>query len=288
MVDFSAESINSFYSLEHVPAGPFDQLREHPDYPEVIRVLTKGRGEWRINSASHAVNLKAKHLAFIPKVWHHFITSHLILTTNVCEVTAQRALLNFAIIQDIPFDVGQVIEDAILHNGDAKMNLGHPFLIFGLCKQAGVPLDDNEAWLHPIKAISVKQDTPGVPQPEGVYDSGHEPLDEDELPAYQARFGFLGDTQDDIGQSSSHPHPQAAAPPSPSPDLEDPMLSLTERFDAFWDETQEHQVLVTQDMEALRADMRTVLANQAIILQQQQSMQAQLAQLLAFHQPPPQ
>ena len=163
------------------------------------------------------------------------------------------------------------------------MNLGHPFLIFGLCKQAGVPLDDNEAWLHPIKVISVKRDTPSVPQPEGVYDLGHEPSDEDELPAYQARFRFLGDTQDDIGQSSSHPpppppqQPQAAAPSSPSPDLEDPVLSLTEHFDAFWDETQEHRVLVTQDMEALRADMRTVLANQAIILQQQQTMQAQLA-----------
>ena len=300
LVDFSAESINSFYGLEHVPPGPFDQLREHPDSPEVIRVLTKGRGEWRINSAGHAVNFKAKHLAYIPKVWHHFITSRLIPTTNVCEVTAQRSLLNFAILQDIPFDVGQVIEDAILHNWDAKMNLGHPFLIFGLCKQAGVPLDDNEAWLHPIKAILVKRDTPGVPQPEGVYDSGHEPSDEDELPDYRARFGFLGDTQDDLGQSSSHPpppqshppppppqQPQATAPPSPSPDLEDPVLSLTERFDAFWDETQEHRVLVTQDMEALRADMRTVLANQAIILQQQQSMQAQLAQLLALHQPPP-
>ena len=293
LVDFSAESINSFYGLEHVPSGPFDQLREHPDYPEVIRVLTKGRGEWRINSAGHAVNFKAKHLAYIPKVWHHFITSRLIPTTNVCEVTAQRSLLNFAIIQDIPFDVGQVIEDAILHNRDAKMNLGHPFLIFGLCKQDGVPLDDNEAWLHPIKAISVKRDTPGVPQPEGVYDSGHEPSDEDELPDYQARFGFLGDTQDDIGQSSSRPpppppqQPPATAHPSPSPDLEDPVLALTERFDAFWDETQEHRVLVTQDMKALRADMRTVLANQAIILQQQQSMQAQLAQLLAFHQPPP-
>ena len=300
LVDFSAESINSYYGLEHIPPSPFDQLREHPDYPEVIRVLTKGRGEWKINSAGHAVNFKAKHLAYIPKVWHHFITSRLIPTTNVCEVTAQRSLLNFAIIQDIPFDVGLVSEDAILHNREAKMNLGHPFLIFGLCKQAGVPLDDNEAWLHPIKAISVKRDTLGVPQPEGVYDSGHEPSDEDELPDYRARFSFLGDTQEDIGQSSSRPppppssrpppppqQPQATAPPSPSPDLEDPVLSLTERFDAFWDETQEHRVLVTQDMEALRADMQTVLANQAIILQQQQTMQAQLAQLLAFHRPPP-
>ena len=293
LVDFSAESINSYYGLEHVPPGPFDQLREHPDYHEVIRVLTKCQGEWRINSTGHAVNFKAKHLAYIPKVWHHFITSRLIPTTNVCEVTAQRSLLNYAILQDIPFDVGQVIADAILHNREAKMNLGHPFLIFGLCKRAGVPLDTNEAWLHPIKAISVKRDTPGVPQPEGVYDSGHDPSDEDELPDYRARFSFLGDTPDDLGQSSAHPpppppqQPQAATPPSPSPDLEDPVLSLTERFDAFWDETQEHRVLVTQDMEALRADMRTVLANQAIILQQQQAMQAQLAQFIAFHQPPP-
>ena len=153
-------------------------------------MLTKGQGEWRINSAGHAVNFKAKHLAYIPKVWHHFITSRLIPTTNVCEVTAQRSLLNYAILQNISFDVGQVIEDAILHNRDAKMNLGHPFLIFGLCKQAGVPLDTNEAWLHPIKTISVKRDTTGVPQPEGVYDSGHEPSDEDELPDYRERFSF--------------------------------------------------------------------------------------------------
>ena len=278
LVDFIAESINSFYSPDHVPSEPFDRLYEHPDYPEIIRVLTNSRGEWKLNSEGHAVHFKAKNLAFIPKVWHHFITSCLVPTTNVCEVTAKRALLNYAIIQDIPFDVGQVIEDAIHHNRDAKMNLGHPFLIFGLCKRAGVPLDDNEAWLHPIKAISVKQDKPGVPRPKGAYDSSHEPSDENDLHDYQARYGALGHPQGDIGQSSSHPpppppqQPMEAAPSSPSPDHEDPVLSLIERFDAFWDATQEHRVLITQDMEALRADVRTVLANRATILQQQQSL----------------
>ena len=57
----------------------------------------------------------------------------------MCEVIAKRALLNYAIIQDITFDVGQVMEDAILYNKDAKMNLGHPFLIYGLCKKAECP-----------------------------------------------------------------------------------------------------------------------------------------------------
>ena len=161
----------------------------------------------------------------------------------MCEVTAKRALLNYAIIQDIPFDVGQVIEDVILHNRDTKMNLRPPFLIYGLCKRAEVPLDDNEAWLHPIKAISVKRDKPGVPRPEGAYDFGHEPSDEDELHDYQARFGLMGDPQDDLGQSSTHPPPppppstSKAALSNPTPNLEDLVLALTDCFDAFWDET---------------------------------------------------
>ena len=145
LVDFSAESINRYYNLERINPEAYDRLHEHPNYPEVLRMLTNGHGEWKLNSEGHAVHFKAKHLAYIPKVWHHFITSRLIPTTNVCEVTAKRALLNYAIIQDIPFDVGQVIEDAILYNKDAKMNLGHLFLIYDLCKQVGVPLEDNKA-----------------------------------------------------------------------------------------------------------------------------------------------
>ena len=41
-----------------------------------------------------------------------------------------------------------------------------------------MPLEDNEAWIHPIKAIMVKRDKPGVPRPEIVYESGNEPSDE--------------------------------------------------------------------------------------------------------------
>ena len=97
---------------------------------------------------------------------------------------AKRGLLNYAIIEDIPFDVGQVIDDAILYNKDAKMNLEHPFLIYDLCKQAVVPLEDNEAWIHPIKVIMVKKDKPGVLRLEEVYDLGNELSNEDELRAY--------------------------------------------------------------------------------------------------------
>ena len=36
----------------------------------------------------------------------------------------------------------------------------------------------------------VKKDKPGVPRLEEVYDSGNEPSNEDDLRAYQSRFGI--------------------------------------------------------------------------------------------------
>ena len=144
LVDFSVKSINRYYNLEPVNPEAYDRLHENPNYLKVLRILTNRQGKWKLNNEGHTVHFKAKHLAYIPKVWHHFITSRLIPMTNVCEVTAKRALLNLVIIQDILFDVSQVIKDAILYNRDAKMNLGYPFLIYGLCKKAGVPLEDNE------------------------------------------------------------------------------------------------------------------------------------------------
>ena len=292
LVDFSAMSINDFYNLESVNPEEYDRFYETLNNPEVIRMLTNGKGEWKLNNEGHVVHFKAKHLAYIPKVWHHFITSCLIPTTNVCEVMVKRTLLNYAIIQDIPFDVGQVIEDAILYKKDAKMNLGHPFLNYGLCRQAEVPLEENEAWIHPLKVIIVKKDKQGVPRLEEVYDSGNEPSDEEELRAYQSRFGIRVDAQEEVGQSSTQP---VSPPPpsheedqgSPSLALEDQVHDLTAWFNAYWDETQEHQVSISRDMDRLKADMNVILCNQAVILSNQQPIQQQLTQLLAFHTQPP-
>ena len=87
------------------------------------------------------------------------------------------------------------------------MNLGHPFLIYDVCKQVGVPLEDNEAWIHAIKEIMVKKDKPGVPRLEEVYHSGNEPSNEDHLRAYQSRFGIPVGAQGEAGQSSTQPLP---------------------------------------------------------------------------------
>ena len=98
LVDLSVKSINEYYKLKPVNSEAYDKLHETLNYLKVLRMLTNGRGEWKLNNEGHTVHFKAKHLAYIPKVWHHFITSRLILTINVCDVTTKRALLNYAII----------------------------------------------------------------------------------------------------------------------------------------------------------------------------------------------
>ena len=75
LVDFNANPINEFYNLELVNSEAYDRLHENHNYPEVLRLLTNGQGEWKVNSEGHTMHFKAKHLAYMPKVWHHFITS---------------------------------------------------------------------------------------------------------------------------------------------------------------------------------------------------------------------
>ena len=81
----------------------------------------------------------------------------------------------------------------------------------------------------------------------------------------------MGDATGEVGQSSTVPPPPPPLSheeplPSPTPTLEDQVHKLTTRFDAFWDETQEHQVSITEDVDVLRAAMATVLRNQAVLL----------------------
>ena len=85
LVDFSTKSINKYYTLEPINSEIYDRLHEAPNYPKVLRMLTNSQGEWKVNNERHAVHFKAKHLAYIPQVWHHFITSRLIPTTNVSK-----------------------------------------------------------------------------------------------------------------------------------------------------------------------------------------------------------
>ena len=54
LVDFSTKSINHYYNLEPVNLEAYDWLHENHNYPKVLRMLTNGQGEWKLNTEGHA------------------------------------------------------------------------------------------------------------------------------------------------------------------------------------------------------------------------------------------
>ena len=108
-----------------------------------------------------------------------------------------------------------------------------------------MPLESNEAWIHPITTIVVKKNKSSVPRPEGVYDSENEPSNNEELRVYQDLYGGRHDERGEVGQYSTKPPPTKTKEeddPTPTHPVEDQVQDLTMRFDAFWDQTQEHHV----------------------------------------------
>ena len=77
-VPFDSETINSFYNLANVDNEAYAKLRDEPNYKEIIKCLTNDQEKWKVNSEGQVVNFKDKGLLYIPKVWHHLITSRIL------------------------------------------------------------------------------------------------------------------------------------------------------------------------------------------------------------------
>ena len=103
------------------------------------------------------------------------------------------------------------------------------------------------------------------------------------IPLPKAKFRSPGDSDEETDEDAMAATPSAGDPEVPSSStqsLADQIHALTTRFDAYWDESQEHRVARSQDMDAIRAEMATIRSSQDFIMQQ-------LAQLLSLHTPPP-
>ena len=108
------------------------------------------------------------------------------------------------------------------------------------------------------------------------------------IPLPKAKFRSLGDSDEEPDEDAPTATPNIGDPEDGDPEVPSSsnqslvyqIHALTTRFDAYWDESQEHRVALSKDMDAIRAEMTTIRASQDLITQQ-------LAQLLSLHTPPP-
>ena len=100
------------------------------------------------------------------------------------------------------------------------------------------------------------------------------------IPLPRVKFGSLDEFDDEIDYDETDDDETDDDAPVATPSTSDPMDSdpevpssstqslanqihaLTARFDAYWDESQEHLVVLSQDMDSIRAEMAAIRASQ--------------------------
>ena len=229
-----------------------------------MQEITQGQGMWRRHSStSEFTTFPMTALTPEEKVWYNFLSVKIKASLHLSTVTKDKTILLYVETKGFQFDIGTVIEQGLIEStqGCCTDILIHPSLITKLCRSVRVQMLDSEEQVQrrlPIPLPRVKFGSP---------DETNDDVTDDDAPAATPSASDLVDGDLEVPSSSTQ-------------SLADQIHALTSRFDAYWDESQEHQVALIQDMDSIRAEMAAIRASQDQITQQ-------LAQLLSFHTAPP-
>ena len=217
---------------------------------------------WRNPSMGEFTTFSMTALTLVAKVWYNFLCAKIKPSLHLSTVTKDKTILLYAVTKGFKFDIETVIERGLIGSTRERCtsSLIHPSLIIELCRSVGVSMLDSKEQVQQRLSIQL----------------------------LRVKFGTLDESNDETDDDAPATTPSASDPVDGDPEvpssstqsLADQIHELTSRFDAYWDESQEHRVTLSQDMDSIRAKMAAIHASQNQIAQR-------LAQLLSFHIVPP-
>ncbi|PIN00193.1 hypothetical protein CDL12_27303 [Handroanthus impetiginosus] len=138
-INFSARTINSLFSTLSIdtPGETLSRLNEPIYFPRTS-------------------------LTFAADNWLRFISARLLPSSHTSDVTRERAVMIYAILTDVPFDIGRFLHRSILKSaiGGLTMGLYHPSLITELCARAGLERQPGDELLQPDSMIRADRRPP--------------------------------------------------------------------------------------------------------------------------------
>lgn len=153
LVPFSDDVINTYYQLRVSRHCQYAHLRDNdPDFEAILKDMTKPGTTW-IKGRKGGTVFHSKDLSRYGKIWYAFLCAKLFPSTHTSDVTKEKALLLYTIVQDFIIDVGAIINFSI-HRcliGNFSGGLPHPSLIYGLCRQVGLRWSDDEPTQMPLQ-----------------------------------------------------------------------------------------------------------------------------------------
>lgn len=122
--------------------------------------MTKPGTTW-IKGRKGGTVFHCKDLSRCGKIWYAFLYVKLLPSTHTSDVTKEKALLLFAIVQDFIIDVRAIINFSIRRSlrGNFSGGLPHPSLICGLCRQVEVRWSDDEPTLMSLQLLDSRMIT---------------------------------------------------------------------------------------------------------------------------------
>ncbi|PIN25880.1 hypothetical protein CDL12_01374 [Handroanthus impetiginosus] len=231
-INFSARTINSL----------FEFLEDHPPLDTICELICREFPQWTLSRLNEPIHFPRTTLTFAADNWLRFVSARLLPSSHTSEVTRERAVMIYAILTDVPFDIGHFLHRSILKSamGGLTVGLYHPSLITELCARAGLERQPGDELLQPDSMIRADRrlprqvEAPVQPrqrQPplapgletrvDQLADEVHQlQLQQQQHFSYQQQWWALWAYQMNI-LMSSHPHYPPNEPAEPPPDMGD-------------------------------------------------------------------
>ncbi|PIN12644.1 hypothetical protein CDL12_14745 [Handroanthus impetiginosus] len=124
---------------------------EQFDVEQMTQRLCNGLVVWEMGHKDQLKHFKAKKLKPECRNWLHFICARMMPCTHVSDITYDRVVLMFVILEGIPIDVGKMINEGIKKAIEGGYHDGLPWLhlITALCAKSGEQWEPTEEFLQP-------------------------------------------------------------------------------------------------------------------------------------------
>ncbi|PIN26478.1 hypothetical protein CDL12_00758 [Handroanthus impetiginosus] len=233
-VNFSARTINSLFGTPSIdnPGEIQEFLEDHPKLETICSLICRENPQWTLSRLNEPIHFPRTTLTFAADNWLRFISARLLPSSHTYEVTRERAVMIYAILTDVPFDIGRFLHRSILKSamGGLTMGLYHPSLVTELCARAGLERQPGDEMLPPDSMIRADRRPPRQPRPrqpppapgieervDRLADEVHQlQLQQEQHFSYQQQWWALWADQMNIPMSS-RPHYPPDDPSEPPP-----------------------------------------------------------------------
>ncbi|PIN16586.1 hypothetical protein CDL12_10760 [Handroanthus impetiginosus] len=161
---FSARTINSVFGTPFIdtPGEILKFLEDHPPLVTICELICREIPQWILSRLNEPIHFPCTTLTVAADNWLRFVSARLLPSSHTFEVTRERAVMIYAILTDIPFDIGRFLHMSILKSamGGLTVGLYHLSLVTDLCARAGLERQLGDELLQPDSMIHADRRPP--------------------------------------------------------------------------------------------------------------------------------